>query len=625
MFVAKNVSIKAKIILLVFLLLIGTLVSLVGYEYHKTKQSILNNETTYYQLVDKTVATAIDNQTANARHAVLGLVNDQGLQQAFAERNREQLATLADPIFATLKSEGISQLQFHLPPAISFYRAHKPEQHSDDLSSFRHTVVTCNQNKTIVQGLEEGVAGFGFRVVVPVIHQGVHLGSVEVGSNFSNDFTKDLQKSIDGEFFIYQLQNSEPEGVLLGGTAEQDPLPTNDDIIKQVVQRGEMSFYATNDDKAAVLIIPITDYSGKVIGFIKGGLSRVHYVEHLNQLLLSGAISLMISLLVATILLVLALNIIFKPVDSLIKSTQVVASGDLTVDIEENSQDEVGKLAQAFRSMVVQMRQMTGEIMGKSQQVFSSTQTLNSISQQNAHNAHEHATFMNEIASGVENVNQNVNQIAITADRTTDFANQGQQAIVQLTNQMNKIMHATEGVSRAINGLNIKSTEINHIVELITNIASQTNLLALNATIEAARAGEHGKGFAVVAAQVRTLAEDSATAANNIYHLIKDVQSETQRAVISIDTSNTEVESGNQVVTAVEQLLNQIIAAVHSLTLEINSITTAMGGISVGVQNANAAVEEQTAAVEEANVSVESLSNICEDLNELVKRFKLQR
>lgn len=620
-----NLSIKTKVIFLVVVLLFATLGGLIWYDYNQTKHLIFNSETTYYQLVQETVDTAIDNQITNARHAVLGLADNPAIQQALARQDREQLASLVQPVFQSLKEEGISQLHFHLPPAISFYRAQKPEQHSDDLSSFRNTVVTCNKEKKIVQGLEEGVSGFGFRVVAPVFYQGEHIGSVEVGSNFGDNFAEAIKDSVSGEFYIYKITDSQVSGKdqFIGGTSTEDNLPLNMDVARQATQNNQMKFYNTNAQRTAVLVIPIEDYSGQVVGYLKAGLSRAEYAASLKKLLLSGVVSLLIGLAVGTVLLVIVLRVIFKPVEDLVGTTAEVSKGDLTVNIDVGSKDEVGKLALAFKEMVEHMREIILQISGKSHQVASSAQQLNAVSQQTAQNANENAIFMGDIAGGLDTVDNNINKIHEATQKAVGFAEEGKVAIEQLTAQMDKISISTGEVSEVVHQLNNKSVEINHIVELITDIASQTNLLALNATIEAARAGEQGRGFAVVAEEVRKLAEQSAEAANKIYHLIQDIQTEAQKAVENMSAGSKEVETGNKVVSEVGKSLLQIVNAVQSLGVEVGKISDASKQISGSVQDASAATEEQTAAVEEINASVEELSSICEDLNVMIQKFKI--
>ncbi|RYD01851.1 hypothetical protein N752_27990 [Desulforamulus aquiferis] len=195
-------SMKTKMFISITLLIIMTLTMLVMFDYLQTKNSILKNETSYYQLVNKTIENAFDSQINSARYSALSISENPDIQKTFAERNRAEIARLTMPIFNELKAEGISQLQFHIPPATAFYRAHKPDNYGDDLSSFRKTVVECNDKKRVVQGLEQGVGGFGFRVVVPINYQEIHMGSMEIGSDFGDAFAKNIQKAFQGSFIF---------------------------------------------------------------------------------------------------------------------------------------------------------------------------------------------------------------------------------------------------------------------------------------------------------------------------------------------------------------------------------------------------------------------------------------
>ena len=123
----------------------------------------------------------------------------------FAARDRDELARLLAPAFAELKGPyALSQLQFHLPPAASFFRAHMPEKFGDDLSSFRFTVLEVNRSQRPVAGLENGVGGLGLRGVVPVFHENQHAGSVEVGTSFGQPFFDQYKTATraDVAFFI---------------------------------------------------------------------------------------------------------------------------------------------------------------------------------------------------------------------------------------------------------------------------------------------------------------------------------------------------------------------------------------------------------------------------------------
>lgn len=132
-------------------------------------------------------AIAAESRMAEAMSAVVATMPL--VQEKFSAGDRKALSELFAPGFELLASEyGVEQFQFHIPPATSFYRVHKPEKFGDDLSSFRHTVIATNQNQKPTRGLEGGVAGLGARGVVPVSYNGKHLGSVEFGMSSGSHF-----------------------------------------------------------------------------------------------------------------------------------------------------------------------------------------------------------------------------------------------------------------------------------------------------------------------------------------------------------------------------------------------------------------------------------------------------
>lgn len=333
---------------------------------------------------------------------------------------------------------------------------------------------------------------------------------------------------------------------------------------------------------------------------------------------LLGIISLVFGILAAVFLT----RSISKPVIELLKSANVASAGDLTVEIPVNSRDEIGKLAQAVKTMINNTRELVGQIAEKAASVSISSEQLNLNAQQTASTANETAVTMGEIATAVTQVASNLQNVSTSSIAANDHAQHGQKGIARVTAQMQKIADSVGVVAHGIINLNSKSQEITQIVELITSIADQTNLLALNAAIEAGRAGEQGRGFAVVAEEVRKLAEQSAQAAKEIKVLINSIQKESQCSVESMDSGAEDVAAGNQVVLEVGESFNQIMNATHELTTLIQEAASATEQTSAGVQQVAATTEEQTAAMEEVSASADSLASLAADLNTMVGRFK---
>lgn len=336
--------------------------------------------------------------------------------------------------------------------------------------------------------------------------------------------------------------------------------------------------------------------------------------------------NLLISLVLLVVGIIVALtfaNRITKPIIGIKESVEAAAAGDLTVQVQANSSDEVGQLAKSFQSMIGQTQGIIQAIMEKSNLLAASAEQLNTSSQQTAASATETASTMNEITVTVEQVTSNMLDIARYSNVVEEQANRGYQGIQNINGQMQRINQSTQNVYQGITNLNEKAQSITVITDLIKGIADQTNLLALNAAIEAARAGEQGRGFAVVAEEVRKLAEKSAQATGQIMQVIKEIQLESEQSVANIQGGIKNVEDGNQAAQEIGVNFKEIQQAIQVLTEQIQEVVAATEQMASGVENVAGVTEEQTAAMEEVNANADSLTSLAEDLKSLVKRFKV--
>jgi methyl-accepting chemotaxis protein len=301
---------------------------------------------------------------------------------------------------------------------------------------------------------------------------------------------------------------------------------------------------------------------------------------------------------------------IVRPVQDAQRAADRIAAGDLTGQCRIVGDDEtaqltasLGKMQEALKRIVREIRSSTESIQVASTQVASGNQDLSARTEQTAGSLQQAASSMDELTSTLRHSADAAGQAHGLATSASDIARRGGSVVSQVVATMDQI--------------NASSKKIADIIGVIDGIAFQTNILALNAAVEAARAGEQGRGFAVVASEVRSLAQRSADAAREIKALIG----------ASVD----KVESGARLVQDAGSTMDEIVSAVRRVSEVIGEITTAASEQAGGIQLVNDAVnnvdqmtQQNAALVEESAAAAESMRGQAGKLAKAVEQFRTQ-
>ncbi|WP_429137845.1 methyl-accepting chemotaxis protein [Aeromonas veronii] len=489
--------------------------------------------------------------------------------KAVADKDWQTLANLFDPLWPAIKVQGIEQFQFHLPPATSLYRVHKPEKHGDDLSAIRPTVVEVNREHHGVGGLEIGVAGTGLRGVVPVTFNGLPVGSVEFGRALDEKlFGQLLDRQVQLAIYLFE----QGKLVTLVGTSRLGEAME----WYQPVLAGEERFVNMTQQGSDLLVMaaPLRDYSGKAVGIIE--LTRDHSLvaADLARQGWQMAIISLVGVLVIAMVMAFVLNRINRPLFDSVKALEALAngSGDLGSKLPVAGPEEIRRLGSAFNGFVAKIRdtisQLTatlGELAGESERLSrSAAGNLGSMTRQQEQTT-QLATAMTEMTSTVHEVANNTAQAAEAANEADNQAVTGDEVVQQSVNMIEQLAEEIASAGNTVKEVAKASEQIGSVLAVIQSIAEQTNLLALNAAIEAARAGEQGRGFAVVADEVRSLAGRTQHSTAEIRGTIEQLQRAVGTTVTMIEHSvsraGESVERANQA----GEALGRIKGAVNSI------------------------------------------------------------
>ena len=374
-------------------------------------------------------------------------------------------------------------------------------------------------------------------------------------------------------------------------------------IVSEQVKLGEQSHYGIN--------------SGKIISEI-------------------GAISAVIFGLFA---IWLSINWIVKPIQSLESAMSEVASGDgdLTKRIAVTSNDEIGKLAQAFNLFVSKIHTTVSDVIASSNTVRSEmdniqvlTKNIAKFSSSQQQESEVVAAAVHEMQVTSNTVNENANEAAqaslgATAEADTTEAIL-QQTVISIQGLANEITLA----GTVIHTLDSDVSNIASILGVIKGIADQTNLLALNAAIEAARAGEQGRGFAVVADEVRALASKTQYSTGEIEKMIERLQSGAKEAVFAMESSTKSGKETIDLASEASKSLQHITRAIVVMNDMNTHIATAANEQSHVSDDVNSNVQriadnssEMVLMVSRSESACISLSEQCERLDGLVSQFKV--
>ena len=457
----------------------------------------------------------IDLQGDNAVELALFVASMPEIQQLFAAKDRDGLTKVLYDAYKTVDEKmGVPQSQFHLPPATSFLRLHKLDKFGDDLSGFRNTVLAVNKNHVPVHGLEKGKAGLGIRGVVPVFYQNEPVGSFEIGLAFDDDLLNTIKETANADYTVFLNKNTskvtsyaeenadtgtESQFEQILSTTETPPEVDEAAMLDVSTSDAPLTAQVTqNGASYAVMLAPIHDYAGDVVGVVEITQSRAKTLAMLAGIKkLAVIVGTLLMLVIGGTLWFIIKRGVVRPINRLVFAAEKIANGNVNVSLPDTgSNDEIGILTHSFQSLISYIQetaQVADEIAHGRLNVTisprSAEDVLGNAFQTMVSNLRALLAQITSSGTQVKDAAQQLNvaakqsgvateQVADTMQRIAETSMQQVEEMNKTTDIVNQVLRAIEGVAQ---GAQEQAAAASRTAELTNQLTSTIEVVAQNA------------------------------------------------------------------------------------------------------------------------------------------------
>ena len=485
--------------------------------------------------------------------------------------------------------------------------------------------------------------------VTETISRGRVLGTAALGQGFLNSSTSgkldDLLQDLEKLHAEYALKLQEALGAssaaqqALAGEAEasRETLKSLGKLIEdKVVMADSLDLpWAQFYDQVSQGMDKTYQLNDKVLGYLGGQLEQR----------LTGKQAQMVLLVVALLVVFLAIVYLYggfyvstrSTLKSLGAMMERVAAGDMTVNYQAQSRDELGELGQAFNETVRRVHDLIEQVGRTVAEVERQTGRVEVVSAQSnqavagqRNQIEQVATAMNQMAATAQEVARSAAAAVGSAQSVNQETVSGRDLVESQVGSIQRLAGEIDESVAVINQLAADSASISRVLDVIKGIAEQTNLLALNAAIEAARAGEQGRGFAVVADEVRALARRTHTSTQEVHRSVSLIQERTRTVVGMLEKSrNTSLGNVASAREASEALhrVTRMIGQVRNTSQQIASVTGQQASTSEQLSHSLASIassaDDASRSAGQVRRRSHDLQALAERLGALVSRFRL--
>ena len=662
----KSSSITKKIVITIFLVCVSALLvtgliivitvneRFTGNEkevLNESAQSVSNKAEAFFERY-----IAIVEQMAQDKNIQNFMINAQERSKSLTETEGFMIA--AETTDATQKSDSEIILTAYIAQAD--YNLASPEiiaEGYDVTSKEYYKAVTENKVWITEPYVDTISGGVVITISAPVNVDGSVIGltAVDIAIDKLTTMVDEYELGDTGHFSLLTNNNTivahKDKDTLLKSIEE---IELSDNIVQSIKNRdSNVMEYTYNNENYYGNCVKIGDTGWQVLS----SLPSSELTSDTNRLILTIVIIFIILLASMLMTIFAVVRRVTRPIRKITDITNKLAAGELDVNIDINSNDEIGILAKSIKSLTVRLKSyivyieesvrvldemaegnLNVELKNDHEGEFAklkvallnvsdtlkktigkikeSSYSINMNAEQVSAGAQTLAQGTTEQASAIEELSAEINEIYATIVHNAEYAENAGNKALEASKEVEQGNVQMRDMLAAMDEISNSSNEIGKIIKVIDDIAFQTNILALNAAVEAARAGSAGKGFAVVADEVRNLAGKSAEAAKQTTALIENsIRAINNGTMLAGKTGKSLVEIVDRT-SETNDLINEIVKASSGQTVSVNQIKG-------GIEQISSVIQQNAATAENSAANSEELSGQVQLLNDLVNHFKL--
>ncbi len=278
-----------------------------------------------------------------------------------------------------------------------------------------------------------------------------------------------------------------------------------------------------------------------------------------------------------------------------------------------------------FDKIIRPINQVANTIASSSTQIASTVEQQERAAMQQSTSVNQTTITMDELGASAQLSAEQAQAATASAREALTITEKGSLAVQETLESMTILKAKVEAITIEIGRLNQQSNQIGNISSVVTHLANQTNMLALNASVEAVRAGENGKGFAVIATEIRKLADQSKKSAEEINHLVMDINNAIKSTVTVTNEGTKTVELGNKISQETAVAFSNVANAFNNVLLNNQQISQAAQEQAIAIQQVvnamnllNQSAKEMASGIGQTKAGIEQLNEAAQNLNSII-------